>query len=172
MADWPCAEMSADLATPSVSERLTASRRVVTLEVSVEICPAACAWAVATVCRSRRSSFICDSTPSFFFCAARPCSATHTTSARATNTATIRIPDIASPPLWRETVTLLYRVARLRQTRKTKMAPPGPRRAISFADVLEGLPAQFQRELELASVVGSRRLTREARRARRRIAQL
>src|SRR5437660_7272004 len=80
MLDWELAAICADCVTPSCKVFETESRRCVTDWPIAAICPALWACAVAIVCRSRRNSFICDSTPCVrrWLCAF--CSATHTTS--------------------------------------------------------------------------------------------
>src|SRR5258708_37895985 len=97
MADWPCAEIAADCTTPSVRDLPTISSRWVTVLARDVSCPVACACAWATDCRSWRSSLICDSITSLFFCAPRLCSATQMTRAATTSSPTIRIPDMYSP---------------------------------------------------------------------------
>src|ERR1700723_1387916 len=164
IAVCPCVAICAELDTPSCSALVTLSSRCETLCPIVAICPELCAWAIAIVCTSRRSSFICPSSSAFFFCSWDVCSTSQSTSPATKITAPMSTGVILSPIHLRETVFLLYSHWRA----KTK--GPRLREALSSISLLIRLtirparrfllPIHFHRKLELPRIIRRRRLPR------------
>src|SRR5713226_9634452 len=87
---------------------VTLSRRCATPLAIVSSWPVLLACAVATECKSRRNSFICDSIASLFCRLCELCKISQRTSTATKITTPIRATFIRSPMRPAETVSLLY----------------------------------------------------------------